>query len=161
MIDTDPKVKEALTEATAVHSLARQISEMLGVGREEPSREMLESASEFLDALMVEDPGKADLMIDTANKWKQIETSVTPEDLSVLLEASRSIPQQEGGRDFLQNLPKHIHIDDSNLIIDQLENIFSHNQELTRVLSSTPELRALWYGHLYLILKSAIIVATA
>jgi len=142
---------EDLTEVTSVYSVTKQLTEMTSGEAGEPSGEMLEMVSQYLDTLKVEDPGMADLMIDTANKWKRIETSVTPEDLSVLLKASQSIPQQDGCGEFLQNLIKDI--DDSDLIIVQLGDMFKDNRELTRVLSSNSELRALWYDHLYQTLR--------
>lgn len=149
---------EALTEATGVHSIAKQLTEMTGDKEGEPSREMLEMASQYLDALKVENPGMADFLIELANQWKQVETSVSPKDLSKLLEASHSILQQDGGREFLQNLNKNI--GNRDLIIGQLETMFKDNRELSKVLSSKPDLKDLWYGHLYLTLKGATIAAT-
>lgn len=150
---------EALTEATGVQSIAKQLTEMTGDEKGEPSGKTLEMVSQFLDALKVEDPGMADFQIELANQWKQIETSVSPEGLSKLLEASRSIPQQEGGGDFLQNLIKNV--SDRDLIIEQLGTMFKGDQGLSEVLSSKPDLKDLWYGHLYLSLKMATIVAAS
>jgi hypothetical protein len=42
---------EALTEATGVHSIAKQLTEMTGGEEGEPSGELLEMASQYLDAL--------------------------------------------------------------------------------------------------------------
>jgi len=82
---------------------------------------------------------------------------VAPKDLPILIEASCGIPDQDGGNDFMGNLINNI--GDHDLIVSQLENLFEDNVELAKVLSSKPGLKSLWYDHIYLNLKCAVLVA--
>ncbi len=139
--------EDALTEAVGIRATAEARTETTKNEVAEPSGEMLETASQYLDSLKVQDPIMADLQIKIANQWKLVETAISPEDLSKLTKSSLDIQNQQGGREFLQNVSQNI--EDKELIVSQLETIFNHNAELSDILSSKPGLKKLWYDHLY------------
>ncbi|MBU1085010.1 MAG: hypothetical protein ABII08_01245 [Candidatus Beckwithbacteria bacterium] len=153
-------IEQAQTEAVAVHSIAEAMEGISGKDKKsEPLTKRLSVASLYLDQLKVEQPEVADLMINQANQWKEIETATDDNELSVLLEASHSIPNIKGGKDFLYSLETEIGNEEE--VMEKLNFLFEENKSLGGVFQDKPQLTDLWYKHLYTTLKMAVIVARA
>ena len=150
MVDSLMGKDQALTEAVAVQATAKNLEEMNVAS----SQDSLQMASEYLNQLRVEAPGTADMIIESANLWKQIETQVNESQLPALLESSRSIASTENGKKFIRGLSRMI--GDKDQTIAEAKNLFNEDQKLNNILSSKPELSNLWYEHLFVTFKMAV-----
>ena len=142
--------ESALAESLAIKSAAKILVEMGEVGE----AMSLQTASDYLDELVTEDPETRNLLIEASNIWAEIENMTSESNLLLLLSSSQNISKDPEGKKLIRSLP-HI-IGDKDETIRVCKEYFSNDLVLNPVLNSKPGLSEKWYDHLYVTFKMAI-----
>lgn len=142
--------QDALTEAVAVKHVAKSLVEMEICGEDMS----LQMASEYLDALVEEDPETRNLLMAGSNLWAEIENMTSESNLILLTSSSQDISKKPKGKELIRRLSQII--DDKDETIRKAKEFYADDKVLSMVLNSNPKLEEKWYDHLYVTFKMAL-----